>query len=72
MVRDSGELWIALHNKLLRFDKDGNRKATYHLYAPDGTALDANALLVEENRILIGNDPLGVFEFERPDIKLEQ
>jgi hypothetical protein len=72
VVRDTGELWIALHNKLLRFDKDGNRKATYHLYTPDGTPLDANSLLVEKNRILVGNDPLGVFEFERPDIKLEQ
>jgi hypothetical protein len=70
VVRDSGEVWIALHNRLLRFDKDGYRKATYQLYTPDGTRLDANSILVEKDRILVGSDPLGVFEFERPDIKL--
>jgi predicted DNA-binding WGR domain protein len=70
VVRASGEVWIALHNRLLRFDKDGYRKATYQLYTPDGTRLDANSILVEKDRILIGSDPLGVFEFDRPDIKL--
>jgi hypothetical protein len=72
VVRDSGEVWIALHNRLLRFDKDGYHKATYQLYTPDGTPLDANSILVEKDRILIGSDPLGIFEFERPDIKLGQ
>jgi hypothetical protein len=72
VVRASGEVWIALHNRLLRFDKDGYRKATYQLYTPDGTRLDANSILVEKDRILIGSDPLGIFEFERPDIKLAQ
>jgi hypothetical protein len=72
VVRDSGEVWIALHNRLLRFDKDGDHKATYQLYTPDGTRLDANSILVEKDRILIGSDPLGIFEFERPDIKLGQ
>jgi hypothetical protein len=72
VVRDSGEVWIALHNRLLRFDKDGYHKATYQLYTPDGTRLDANSLLVEKDRILIGNNSLGIFEFERPDIKLGQ
>jgi hypothetical protein len=70
VVRDTGEVWIALHNRLLRFDKDGNRKATYQLYTPDGTRLDATAILVEKDRLIIGGDPLGVFEFERPDLKL--
>jgi hypothetical protein len=71
-VAPTGEVWIALHNRLLRFDKDGNRKATYQLYTPDGTRLDATTVLIQKDRILIGSDPLGVFEFERPDIKLEQ
>jgi predicted DNA-binding WGR domain protein len=72
VVRASGEVWIALHNRLLRFDKDGYRKATYQLYTPDGTRLDASSIVVEKDRILIGSDPLGIFEFERPDIKLGQ
>ena len=72
VVRATGEVWIALHNRLLRFDKDGYRKATYQLYTPDGTRLDANSILVEKDRILIGSDPQGVYEFDRPDIKLGQ
>jgi hypothetical protein len=72
VVHASGEVWIALHNRLLRFDKDGYRQATYQLYTPDGTRLDANSIVVEKDRILIGSDPLGIFEFERPDIKLGQ
>jgi hypothetical protein len=72
VVRASGEVWIALHNRLLRFDKDGYRKATYRLYTPDGTRLDANSIVVEKDRVLIGSDPLGIFEFDRPDIKLGQ
>jgi hypothetical protein len=72
VVRSTGEVWIALHNRLLRFDKDGYRKATYQLYTPDGTRLDANSIVVERDRLLIGSDPLGIFEFERPDIKLGQ
>jgi hypothetical protein len=71
-VAPTGEVWIALHNRLLRFDKEGNRKATYQLYTPDGTRLDANTILIEKDHILIGSDPQGVFEFERPDTKLEQ
>ncbi len=71
-VAPTGEVWIALHNRLLRFDKDGNRQATYQLYTPEGTRLDANTILIEKDRILIGSDPQGVFEFERPDTKLDQ
>ncbi len=72
VVRGTGEVWIALHNRLLRFDKEGNRKATYQLYTPDGNRLDANSILIEKDRLIVGSDPQGVFEFERPDIKLGQ
>lgn len=71
-VAPTGEVWIALHNRLLRFDKDGNRQATYQLYTPDGARLDANTILIDKERILIASDPQGVFEFERPDAKLAQ
>jgi hypothetical protein len=72
VVRPTGEVWIALHNRLLRFDKEGNRKATYQLYTPEGARLDANSILIEKERVIIGSEVLGVFEFDRPDIKLEQ
>jgi hypothetical protein len=58
-----------LHNTLLHFDKDGNRRSEYQIYTRDGARIEANALLVEEDRLLIGADPLGVYEFARPDRK---
>jgi len=70
--RATGEVWIALHNTLLHFDKDGNRRASYQLYTAEGARLDANTILVEKDRLLIGSDPLGVYEFGRPDKKLSQ
>jgi hypothetical protein len=72
VVRETGEVWMALHNRLLRFDKDGNRQATYQLYTAEGTRLDATAILIDQNRIVIGSDNLGIFEFERPELKLAQ
>jgi len=64
-----GDVWIALHNTLLHFDSEGNRRSEYQVYTKDGARLEANVLLVEENRLLIGSDPLGVWEFPRPDRK---
>jgi hypothetical protein len=65
----NGDVWICLHNTLLHFDKDGNRQSEYQIYTPDGSRLEGTVLLVEEDRLLIGEDPLGVFEFSRPDRK---
>ena len=66
---ENGEVWMALHNTLLHFDKDGNRQSEYQIYTKDGARIEANVILVEENRLLIGSDPLGIYEFERPDKK---
>ncbi|MGA2302145.1 MAG: hypothetical protein ABSG77_15795 [Candidatus Acidiferrum sp.] len=65
----TGEVWMALHNTLLHFDKEGNRRSEYQIYTPDGARLEANTILVEQDRLLIGADPHGVFDFERPDRK---
>jgi hypothetical protein len=67
--RSNGEVWIALNNTLLRFDKEGNRRASYKIYTPLGARLEANTILVEPDRLLIGEDPLGIYEFRRPDKK---
>jgi len=67
--RENGEVWIALYNTLLHFDKEGNRRATYKVYTPQGARLEANTLLVERDRLIIGSDPLGIYEFDRPDKK---
>jgi len=65
----SGDVWIALHNTLLHFDKEGNRRSEYQIYTKDGARIEATVLLVEEDRLLIGADPIGVYEFSRPDRK---
>ncbi len=68
--RTNGEVWVALYNTLLHFDKEGNRRATYKIYTPQGSRLEANTILVEQDRLIIGSDPLGIYEFERPDKKI--
>lgn len=68
----SGEVWMALGNTLLRFDKDGNRRASYQLYTPESARLEATTILIEPERLLIGEDPLGVYEFPRPDKKVQK
>jgi hypothetical protein len=65
----SGDIWMGLHNTLVHFDKDGVRRSEYQIYTPKGSPLDATVILVEEERLLIGSDPLGVYEFHRPDRK---
>jgi hypothetical protein len=70
--RVSGEVWVALHNTLLHFDKDGNRRASYQLYTPEGARLEADTILAEKGRLIIGSDPLGIYEFERPQKKIPE
>jgi hypothetical protein len=65
----NGDVWMGLHNTLVHFDKDGIRRSEYQIYTPKGSPLDATVILVEEERLLIGCDPLGVYEFHRPDRK---
>jgi hypothetical protein len=65
----NGDLWMVLHNTLLHFDKEGNRRSEYQLYTNDGVRLDGTLILVEEERLWIGSDPQGVYEFQRPDRK---
>jgi hypothetical protein len=65
--KQTGEVWIAIGNMLLRFDKEGNRRATFRLYTPQNARLEAVAIVVEKNRLIIGGDPIGIYEFERLD-----
>jgi len=67
--KQTGEVWIAIGNLLLRFDKEGNRRATFSLYTPDNARLEAVAMVVEKDKLIIGGDPHGIYEFERLDKK---
>src|SRR6267154_1675151 len=68
----NGEVWIALYNTLLHFDQEGNRRATYKIYTPQGARLEANTLRVENGRRILGNGPLGIYGFARPQKKNPQ
>ncbi len=67
--KSTEEVWMALGDKLLQFDKDGNRRATYLMYTPEGARLEANTILVDKDHLIVGSDPLGIYEFDRPDKK---
>ena len=66
--RETGEVWMAMGDTLLLFDKDGNRRATYLIYTPDNSRLEANVILVLKDRLIIGGDPIGIYEFDRPEV----
>jgi len=63
---DKGDVWVGLHNMLLHFDRDGNRRASYFLHTPEGARLEAGTILVDKERLIIGFDPLGLYEFTKP------
>jgi hypothetical protein len=65
------EVWLAIGTLLMRFDKDGQRQASFHTYMPGGARMEASTILVEHDRLLIGADPQGVYEFPKPE-KLPQ
>jgi len=65
------ELWIAIGTLLMRFDKDGQRLSSFRTFLPNGGRLEPSQILVEHDRLLIGSDPQGVYEFPKPE-KLPQ
>ena len=65
------ELWIAIGTLLIRFDKDGLRLSSFRTYLPNGARLEPSQILVEHDRLLIGADPQGIYEFPKPE-KLPQ
>ncbi len=65
------ELWMAIGTLLMRFDKDGQRLSSFRTYLPHGARLEASQILVEPDRLLIGADPQGIYEFPKPQ-KLPQ
>ena len=65
--RASQQVWAAIGDMLLRFDRDGNLLDTYRVATPQGATLQPVGILVEPDRILLVCDPAGIYEFARPD-----
>jgi hypothetical protein len=64
---ENQDIWMAVGDELLQYDKDGGRRAAYHTMTREGVRIAPTALLIEHDRILVGCDPLGVFDFATPD-----
>jgi hypothetical protein len=62
------EVWLSLGDYLMKFDKSGNRLKSYRTLTTTGEDLTASAILIEPHRILLADDPRGIFEFDRPDL----
>jgi hypothetical protein len=64
---ETQRVWAAIGDELIEFDKDGNRRASYRTATADGVRIEPDAILIEHSRILVAADPLGIFDFARPD-----
>jgi hypothetical protein len=62
----SHEVWMSIGTQLMRYDKEGNRLATFRTYLPNNARLEPATILVEPDRLLMGADPLGIYEFRKP------
>jgi hypothetical protein len=62
---ENQEFWLALGNLLMHFHNADNKMATSRVYATDRGRMVPNFILVEKDRLLLGNDPLGIYEFPR-------
>lgn len=65
--RANQQVWAAIGDMLLRFDRDGNLLDTYRVATTEGASLQPVGILVEPDRILLLSDPAGIYEFARPD-----
>lgn len=62
---ESQELWLALGNLLMHFDNADNNTSSRRIYTTDGARMVPGFVLVEKDDLLLGNDPLGIYEFPR-------
>ena len=65
--RANQQVWAAIGDMLLRFDRDGDLLDIYRVATTEGASLQPVGILVEPDRILLLSDPAGIYEFVRPD-----
>ncbi len=61
----SQEIWLAFGDLLLHFDREGRTIEGDHTYTVPRTTLAPSFILVEPERLLLGRDPTGIYEFSR-------
>lgn len=65
--RETQNIWIAMENLLLMFNKDATEHQEFRAYTPESARLVINSILVEPQRLILCSDTLGAYEFARPD-----
>lgn len=62
------EVWLTLGDILMKFDKNGIRVDRYRILSTSGEDLNPSVILIEPRRILLADNPHGIFAFARPDL----
>lgn len=62
---ETQEVWLALGNLLMHFDNADNNTSSNRIYTTDRARMVPDFLFVEKDELLLGNDPLGIYEFPR-------
>ena len=62
----TGEMWLGIGGRLLRFAPDGTERGSYLLYTKEGLRIEASAILPEPGRLVVASTLLGIFELPRP------
>lgn len=65
-------IWAAIGRVLVHFGKNGEYLGDCYITTPEGNALHPSAIIVEPDRLLIASDSRGIFEFQRPDIRVSR
>jgi hypothetical protein len=60
---ETQELWLALGNLLMHFDNADNNTSSNRIYTTDRARMVPDSIFVEKDDLLLGNDPLGIYEF---------
>ncbi len=63
----SHDVWVTIGDVLVHFDSSGNREDSYIVTTNTGAPLSPVGILVEPNRLLLVGDPIGIYDFARPD-----
>ena len=64
---ETQNVWIAMENLLLLFNKDASEHREFRAYTPESARLVITSILVEPDRLILSSDTLGAYEFARPD-----
>jgi hypothetical protein len=64
----SGEIWLGIGGRLLRFGPDGSERGSFLIFTPEEARIEATAILFEPGRILVASGQSGVYDLPRPAI----